>query len=133
WWALLDSSLPLVWMQRDAALLAVLMAATVLYRLGLARWLTGSIWSTPSRSLAAVLGAASVAAAAFLLGQELMSYDALGARRTPLRIELTVCSGLALLAMSVLAIHSALTKDTDDLGIEGERRSVYVYIGELLA
>ena len=46
-----------------------------------------------------------------------------GVKRTPLLVELAVCSGLALVGMDALFLYSALGKGADPYGIEGERRS----------
>jgi hypothetical protein len=131
-WAFLDP--PAVWLGRSAAALAVLATATFLYRFVLPRRFSGSSWGEPSRSLSAILGAGSVVLLVFLLGQEFMMYDPDPAvRTTPLAKVLVIVAGLAIAGLAGLALNSVLTKEVDPYGIEGSKRSWYVYLTELLA
>jgi hypothetical protein len=129
-WALLDPTLTAIWLQRNAAALAVVVAATLLYRFVL----PARSWSEPRRSLSAILGPLSVFTLVVMLGQELVAYNPDPVvRKTPLQLELVICAALATLGLAVMAIYSALTKEIDWYGFENERRSRYVYLAELLA
>jgi hypothetical protein len=122
------------WLQRNAAALPVFVAALLIYRFVVPRCMAGSSWIEPSRALSAILGVGGVILLVMLLGREIVMYDAaLPVRATPLHLDLVIAAGLAMLGLTVLALYSALTKDQDPFGIEKDRRSLYVYLAELLA
>jgi hypothetical protein len=132
-WASIPLELPALWLQRTAATMAVLGAATFVYRFALPRWLEATIWSHPSQSLGAILGVVGVSVLVGLLGQEMIAYNpADGVRSTPMLKLIAVLSGLAIAGLAGLAVWSALTKQADIYGIEADRRGLYVYLAELL-
>jgi hypothetical protein len=131
-WGCIDLDMPAIWLQRTGALMGVLGLATLALRLGPARWLNATVWTTPMQALGSMLGVVSVVCLLGLLGQEFVFYDA-AVRRTLLRLEWGIFSSLAIFGVTALALHSALATGADPYGIEGERRSVYVYLTEFLA
>ncbi|MSQ94093.1 MAG: hypothetical protein EXR98_06000 [Gemmataceae bacterium] len=133
WWSFTDVRVPAFWLQRSGAGFAVVVITMLAYRFGLARLTGGTLWSAPCRWLGSILGVFSVGLLLVLLGQELVAYNPDPAvRTTPLVGLLVLAVGLAVLAMVGLALYSALTRKADPYGIEGDRRTVYVYLTELL-
>ena len=132
--ALIDPEMNAVWLQRTAAAMAVIMAATVVYRFVVPRGLAGSSWAEASRSLGAILGIGSVLLLMGLIGLELAMYNAdPHVRKTPMRLDLVIGAGIAILGLTILSVNSALTRKADPYGIENDRRGFYVYLAELLA
>jgi hypothetical protein len=132
-WACLDPTLTAIWLQRGAITLTVVGAATLVYRFGLPRLIGTGAWMDSARRLSAILAVGSVLVLLLLLGQEFLAYNPQPeVRKTPLRVELAVLSSLAILGLAALSVTSVLTRDADPYGIEGDRRSAYVYVAELL-
>jgi hypothetical protein len=108
-------------------------AASLLYRFAIPRLFAHGGWVDAGRSLAAVLGVVSLLMLGLLLGQELVLYDpADGVKRTPLLVELAAVTSLALVGLVACSLYSALGTEADPYGLEGHRRSFYVYLAEVL-
>jgi hypothetical protein len=131
-WAFLDPhTLDMIWLQRNAAAFTLIVAALVLLRFGLSRWLEGTMWSAPLRTLRAGFGVISIVLLLVLLAHEFAVFD-LERRTTPLLRVLAVAVAVALLGIVGLAVNAALSKASDVYGVEGDRRSIYIYVAEAL-
>jgi hypothetical protein len=132
-WALVDPATTAVWLQRNGIAFTIVVAASLLYRFAIPRLFAHGGWVDAGRSLAAVLGVVSLLMLGLLLGQELVLYDpADGVKRTPLLVELAAVTSLALVGLVACSLYSALGTEADPYGLEGHRRSFYVYLAEVL-
>jgi hypothetical protein len=130
-WALLDTGVNVLAMQRVALSFTTVVVALFVCRFALPRAFADEGWFEAGRVIGSILGVISLGLLLVLLGFEFMAYDAV-AKRTPLLLELAIPSSLALLALTGLAMYSALTKNADPYGIEDQGRTTYVYLMEVL-
>ncbi len=130
-WALLGQDVHALSMHRISLAFTLSVAALFVLRFAWPRFLGETAWAEPGRRMAAGFGVASVVLLLAMLGLEFVNYD-LTLKQTPHLLALSVPSCLALVALTALTAYSALARSHDLYGIEGERRSLYVYFAEVL-
>jgi len=123
-WAAPDPAEPAVWLKRNGwAFVALVASATAC--------LTAPVAAL--RRPGAVLAAASLAALAVVLLQQVLAFDPTPTiRRTPLDLPETLAILAAIAALVGLALAAALRPGPDPLGLPERRRTAYVYLAELL-
>ncbi len=125
--------MPPIWLHRIGAVLPVLAAGCLGSRYAMPIVTRDAGWRSAGRSLGAILGVVAVSAMAILVLQELVHFDGRpGIKVCPLHKGLAVLVGLTFAGIVAMTFHSALSKEPDSYGIEGNYRSAYVYLGEVL-
>src|SRR5262249_35755286 len=129
-WALLPVDVAGANLQREAIVLLALVFLAALYTI-LPDGVAGAAWSAAARGLAPWLSLAALPLLAHFAVSELIAYrpDALATPLLPVLVWLLVPGIVLLLA---LCIHQALTREADMFGLAPERRTVYVYLAELV-
>jgi hypothetical protein len=131
-WALLDPGMPSVWLYRSILLMTALAVMTLVYGIGLARWLPrAGAWAESGRRLGPALGALACGLLVVVLGQEGLLYDkAMG--RTPMDLWARIVVTLALIGVMTAGVFFALVPGRDPLGLSERGRKLYVYAAEVL-
>jgi hypothetical protein len=130
-WACLDPASPDRWFDRLALTLAVVAGATVVYGIGLVKWLSpGSEWARAARSLTPGLAVAGSALLVAGLGQESRDWLVTGSTAlSPLAIS-TI--GLVLGGLALGCLSAAVVPGRDPFALSERGRTAYVYAAELL-
>jgi hypothetical protein len=131
-----------LWLHRNVYLMGALALLSMLYGLGLSRWLpSSSSWAETSRRIGPVLGALASLAVLVILVQEALLFEGpqiltasqgTGApmeRMAPLGIAVV---GMALLGLIAAGLSFAVLPGRDPLGLSLRGRQVYVYGAEVL-
>src|SRR5262249_38442842 len=131
-WAVLAPAHPAVWLHRTVLLLLALVLATAAYGFAADRLLPRrSAWVEAARPPAPRLGVLALLVLLPIFGQEFLAFVPAQAR-TPMA-EWAVWSVLvALLVMIASAIGFAVSAAPDPLGLPAVRRTLYVYLAEVL-
>lgn len=128
-WAYPDPAGVAPWLQRNGWLFMALAAAgTFAGRLGCR---LDQEWQWATRAAGGISAALAVTTLGIHLAQQIPLYDR-ETRHTPLEPVLVFAMLAGILALIVLAIRFALWQNLDPLGMRDDRRTVYVYVAELL-
>jgi hypothetical protein len=131
-WSVLDLTAA-VWMHRTVMLLAALAATTILYGVALARWMRQPAWAAAGRRLGPILGVAALVVLFVVLGQEFLLYNPDPAvQRTPMFAWAVAVVGMALVGLMAAQVRFAVRPEHDPFGLPERRRTLYVYMAEVL-
>jgi hypothetical protein len=128
-WAIPDATWPVPWLHRHGGLFVALTAAAVVY----SSFRAPGAWADDFRRVGGAVGALAVAVLIVVLIQQIPHFNPDRAvRKTPLGPGTVFAVVGAILALTVLAIRTALRPDRDPLGPTARGRTGYVYLAELL-
>jgi hypothetical protein len=128
-WAVPDPAGLAPWLQRNAWLFVALAVAGVAATELASR--VGEHWRRAARSLGGLAAGLAVAALCVNLLQQVPLYDP-ATKHTPLEPAAVVAMLVGVGALTVLAIRLALDRARDPLALPDHRRTLYVYLAELL-
>jgi len=134
-WAFLGAGVThLLWLVRGGVLLATLAPLTILYGVGLTRWLpANSGWPRLSRRWAIGLGGLSLLALIAVLAQETLLFaPGIGSATELPGIGFIVAVAAAIVVMIVTAIFLAILPDLDLFELSERGRTAYVYAAEVM-
>jgi hypothetical protein len=131
-WALLDPSLPALWLYRSLLMMISLALMTLVYGVGLAKLLPWpSAWAVCGRRLGPILGFLASLMVLAVLAQEGLLYD-FPMGRTSMEPVAIAAVALALVGMIAAGIYFAVVPGRDPFGLSEQGRMLYVYAGEVL-
>jgi hypothetical protein len=131
-WAVPDPDGSAVWLERNAWLFTALTVAAVAGAEFLPRLAAGTDWARDVRRVGGVAAVLAVVVLAVLIVQQILAFDPVVTRRTPLHRSAVLAVLAGIVALTALALRFALRPDHDPLGPTARGRTVYVYLAQVL-